>query len=122
MAVIRSASEFRAAMKRREDAVLKAGITGLAEATRHIAEEVRELAPKDTGELADTIQPSPVVVSGDRISAEVVIGAGLDSPHVASVEYGNVNQAANPFIRPGFRRARDGAREIIADHLTDALT
>jgi HK97 gp10 family phage protein len=121
VAVIRTISEFRAAMARVEARVRKAAVAGLVEATRFIADQVRDATPKDTGELADTVEATRVEVEGDRLTAEVVVGEGLDSPHVASEEYGNAHQVARPFIRPAFRQAKPHAREIVARHLRKSL-
>lgn len=119
MSEIRTGPEFRAAMRRRLAAIRRAAREGVEDVTRAMADEARRLCPKGTGELADTVAARPIEARGDVLLGLVEAGGGLDSPHVASVEYGNFHMVARPFLRPAFRRVADTARATIARRIAD---
>ena len=59
-----------------------------------VARQARSAAPRDSGELADSIVVQPV----GRRSAAV----GPTAPHGHLVEMGTVSMAAQPFMRPAW--------------------
>jgi HK97 gp10 family phage protein len=81
-----------------EDAVLKASRPLMRRVTRAIASDMLRLVPRDTGELANSIEEEEA--GDDRYRVTV----GTD--HWAHVEYGTRHQTAQPFIRPAFLKKR----------------
>lgn len=59
-----------------------------------VIDDMKKLAPVDTGELRDSIEPG----GKNRIN----IGA----KHAAHVEFGTEHMAAQPFVRPALYRRR----------------
>ena len=101
------ASKLSGVFKRIESAAMG----GVGTSVEVIAGEIVPLAPRDTGDTAAAVDTTDPVRVGDVISATVVIA----TPGVGSIEYGDRNQAAQPFARPGFDASKDNAvRSIVA--------
>lgn len=58
--------------------------------------------------------------AGSKSFAETYVGAG-PLPQAHLVEFGTVNMAAQPFLRPAFDREKAGAARAIRDELADAI-
>lgn len=89
----------------------------LAEGAEAIAQSARERVAAQTdgtGELEDSIR---VVTSSDGLSARVEATA----PHAAHVEYGTVDQSAQPFLTPAVEENRDAIVDGVRDAVRDAV-
>lgn len=84
----------------------------LAEHAEQVAEDARNLAPVDTGELRDSIG----VVKTDDLRYEVVAIA----PYAADVELGTSKQAAEPFLFPAMEANRADLQVKLAKALKNA--
>jgi HK97 gp10 family phage protein len=114
-----------AAMKRAKEAARAAVMPELEQAGRDIAVTMRVLAPRDTGDLEDSIEvtypgqstPPYSQPGGSRTAGEteVLITAGnadVRYPHL--VEYGTSDTEAQPFFWPAWRLHRKKVRDRIA--------
>jgi HK97 gp10 family phage protein len=62
---------------------------------KQAVEDMRELAPVDTGELRNSIGYTNLS-NGDKILFEIM----ADAPYAAYVEYGTSRRSAHPFMGP----------------------
>lgn len=91
----------------------------LRENLKPIAEDMRANAPRDSGELANSVRVSKRLSKAQRAKleriapVEMYVGPGPLSQAVQE-EFGNVHQAPHPFIRPAFDRGADDAMRGIA--------
>lgn len=106
--------ETLAAMERVKQAAKEAAMKQLVRGAHEVAAVQKQLAPKDTGDLADSIavtepgqltppysQPGGSTVAGEN---QVIVTAGNSDvryPHL--VEHGTSETEAQPFFFPGYR-------------------
>lgn len=72
---------------------------GLVDATDILEKKAKSNAPKDTGELANSIDSAPIGDLKRRV--------GTDVEYAPHVEFGTFKQAARPFLRPAVKQSRD---------------
>ena len=65
----------------------------LKECADRIADKAQQLAPKDTGILAESI-------ASESKSLTAVVTT--DTPYAASIEFGTEHDSGKPFLRPAF--------------------
>lgn len=70
-----------------------------------VADRAKQLAPKRTGAMADSIKATSPIQHSGNVEAEVVCG----EHYGWWVEFGTVNMAAQPFMRPA---SDEVAREL----------
>lgn len=87
----------------RVNASARAGVILVADA---IAKDMKANAPRDTGEMADSIDSQSVLAG---FESEVVIGVD----YWMYPNYGTRYQAAQPFVEPAIDRHRDDLPEHI---------
>lgn len=116
--------------------VAEAAATGVGRGAVVIQEEAQATVAVRTGDLRDSIQAQPPVVSGSVVSAEVT--AGTD--HAFFVEYGTGRRgaasagagdvsynedwpgmAAQPYMRPALDTRRQDVFDAIAEEVAGAL-
>lgn len=89
----------------------------LGEALQTLAEEIVEdakaVVPVKTGFLRDSISAQP---TGDL---QIEVEAGAD--YSGHVEYGTVNQPAQPFLTPAVEKARGRLPDLVAEALNKAF-
>jgi HK97 gp10 family phage protein len=71
---------------------------------------VEETAPRDTGFLADNINISIHVGSGDSDSTgdiEVIVSPTKDAFYALFQEFGTRNQPARPFVQPAYEEKKE---------------
>lgn len=101
---------------------------GVAESANELQESIRDelqsgTSPSNPGEpptdrsgaLAESIQ----VMTGDG-GLKATVGSNLE--YATYLEYGTVNMAARPFMRPAFERTRTRISEIMARTMRSALS
>lgn len=96
-----------------ESVIRTAAGKALAEGAEQIAEAARDRVAAQTdgtGDLEDSIR---VVTSPDGLSARIEATA----PHAAHVEFGTVEQPAQPFLTP----AVEENRQAVVDGVRDAV-
>ena len=88
-------------------------IQALDDALDAVADEARDLVPKDTGELHDSIQQERVTSLVGHVRA--------DAPHAPFIEFGtsNPNRVATPFMFPAAERERGRFVKRIKDMMKD---
>ena len=72
---------------------------GLVDAADVLERKAKSNAPKDSGELANSIDSAPMGDLKRRV--------GSDVEHAPYVEFGTINQAAQPFLRPAIKQSKD---------------
>ena len=81
-----------------------AGVDGaraaVAEETKDVADDMRKHAPRDTGELAESIQTE---IGGDGLTGT----AAATARHATFVEYGTSDTPEQPFAMPAAMRSRN---------------
>ncbi len=96
-----------------------------------IRKKARELAPKDTGEMAKDIQIKRERTEGDHIASHSVFvrsgrksrlsgkkrNVDKDSWYWFQQEFGNVKMPAQPFMRPAFESEKENAVDEIGAEL-----
>jgi len=96
-----------------------------------IRNKARELAPKDTGEMAKDIQIKRERTEGDHIASHSVFvrsgrksrlsgkkrNVDKDSWYWFQQEFGNVKMPAQPFMRPAFESEKENAVDEIGAEL-----
>ena len=100
--------------KANSKSVLRRAITKAAEPTRAMAERD---APRDTGDLAESIQVTTRLARSQRPNrggaVRVFIGAESRNTFYAHlVEFGTRHSRAQPFLRPAWERTR---REVLTE-------
>lgn len=98
-----------------------------------VADEARRLVPVLTGNLRDSIVVSERQLGGafsmDRrvrgVSHSVYVGPRTGGPHDGfyghMVEFGTVNAAAHPFMRPAFDNTRGEVLKLISEQFWDSI-
>lgn len=81
--------------------------------TAAIADDMRDLVPRDTDELHDSIETIT-----DDLSGVVRVGAG----HAAHVEFGTSVAPAQPYATPASENSRQRFPDRIADAAGEELT
>ncbi|WP_267348134.1 HK97-gp10 family putative phage morphogenesis protein [Sphingomonas sp. GM_Shp_2] len=110
---------------RRLDAMSKALqrktiIPVLIKNTRPIADDMRDKAPRRSGQLANSVavstrlSPHQATVNEPIAQFEVYVGPG-PLPQAIQEEFGNDHQPAEPFIRPAYDAGVDRALRGIAE-------
>ena len=99
----------------------------LKKAAQPIADTAERLAPRDRGNLAESIKVGArlsrrqsslhrKMFRDDRAAVEMFVGAGpLSSAH--NQEFGNENMPPQPFMRPALQTNVDGFFNTIADEM-----
>lgn len=124
--------ETLAAMQRAKSAARAALMPELEQAGRDLRVTMRVLAPRDTGDLEDSIHvtypgettPPYSQPGGTRTAkeTEVIITAGDAAVRYAHlVEYGTADTDAQPFFWPAWRLSRKKIRDRIARRFRKAL-
>jgi HK97 gp10 family phage protein len=80
----------------------------IAEEVAAIANDMRQNAPQDTGELIDSISSDADGLSGV---------ARVEAPYAGYVEFGTMNDPAQPFAMPAAERARYRFPNRVADFI-----
>ena len=92
--------------------------TAMPQAMSHagetVAETARELAPRRTGALRDSI-----VVARDPVTGQATVEAR--APYAAYVEFGTVRRPARPFLGPALAASRSAIIKELARALRRAL-
>lgn len=84
-----------------------------------IADDARSLAPVRSGDLRDSIE---VEIDPGGTSGRVVAGRdGWPQDYAISEEYGSVDQAAQPFLRPAVDHNRDRVPQILTAEIAASL-
>lgn len=91
-----------------------------------IAEDMRAMAPRSTGELAKSIRVSKRLSATQRSKLERVAPIEMYAgpgplPQAVQEEFGNDHQPPHPFIRPAFDRGVKAAVDGIASQGVDAI-
>jgi HK97 gp10 family phage protein len=86
-----------------------------------LAKEVKEEAPEDTGKLKASVKLKAGKRKKDVISILVDVSGGHETAFVASVEYGNLENKARPFIRPSFEKKKDEVRDLVLDRMKHGI-
>ena len=114
-----------AAMERVKQAAKEAAMQRLIKGAGDVAAAQRQLAPEDTGALADSItvtlpgQSTPPYSQpgGNRVASEnqVIVTAGNAEVRYAHlVEHGTSKTEAQPFFFPAYRLYRDRVKRSVA--------
>lgn len=111
--------ECQRAIDRIVRAVDAATPIGVEEAAELIRAEAAELAPKRTGNLAAGIHSE--VEAESRGVAERAIGPAADIDYAEDQEFGDENNAANPFMRPAVDAKGDQAMQRVVDRWGGAI-
>lgn len=117
--------ETLAAMDRVKQAAKEAAMERLIKGAEEVAELQRQLAPKDEGDLADSIavtlpgqstpphsQPGGSRVAGENEVLVTAGNSGVRYPH--HVEHGTVKMEARPFFFTGYRLLADKVKRQTA--------
>lgn len=96
----------------------------LRDGAKTLAAEVKGRAPVESGLLRKSVKVRAAKRKKDRITLRVVVSGGHPTPMVGSVELGDRDEAARPFIRPAFDargdQVRDTALNAIARGIEEA--
>jgi len=86
--------------------------------TRVVVDDMRQTAPRDSGELIESMRPR---ISGDGLTGEAVATAR----HATFVEHGTEDTPAQPFAAPAAERSRkrfpNRVRDEVGVELRDLL-
>jgi HK97 gp10 family phage protein len=118
---IEGADDINAALKMVENRA--AGLTLLEAATaggKVVAEEASRRAPKDSGDLAKSID-ARAIKTAQVGRAQIDIGPTRDAWYGRLVELGTVKMRAKPFLRPAFDAKAEEATNEVAAQLRKAL-
>ena len=91
----------------------------LKKAGERVKDAIQEETPVRTGELKRSI-----AVSGVRTKEgvkHVEVSPGKDGWYGVFVEFGTVNQSANPFMSRGYEKSKEDAMAIIAEEIKKGL-
>lgn len=100
----------------------------LIKAAQPIETDAAANAPKLTGRLERNVTTSGRLTKRQASMARklgksaVEVHVGVTDPAGVQDEFGNVNQEAQPFLRPAWDANKDGALRTIADELGAAVT
>lgn len=95
----------------------------LKKAAAPIAADAEARAPRDTGKLAQDVTVASRLTRRQATQArklgksEIEIHIGVKRSSGLMNEYGTVNMAAQPFMRPAWDAGKDGALRAIGDDL-----
>jgi HK97 gp10 family phage protein len=118
--VLEGADDLDKALKKLGDRTTGLLLKQAAEkAAQIVADEAKELAPKDTGDLAESIQAEVHKVQNGR--AQFNIGFGRKEFYGTFHELGNEKLPASPFLRPALEAKQEEAAEAVEELLRDAL-
>jgi HK97 gp10 family phage protein len=84
-----------------------------------IAEEAQRNAPRDSGELAESIDVAAGQIQQGR--AVMNIGVGKNEWYGIFSEFGTIHMPAKPFLRPALDTKAEEATEAVAQVLCEAL-
>lgn len=90
--------------------------TGLRKAIKLVADRVRTLVPRDTGQLRKSIKVRAGKRKRNRISITAQTGEGFfkgKTYYGGFQEYGTEKMQAEPFLRPAFDQRERPAAEIL---------
>lgn len=96
---IKGLDELARKLKALPEVVDRAGARAVKAETDETANDMRRTAPRDTGELQESIR--------SEYSAKTMTGrAAATARHAEFVEHGTSDTAAQPFVEPAAERAR----------------
>lgn len=98
-------------------ALIEAATAG-AKLVRDVASD---LAPRDTGELAEEMTTRVSGSQSDVHEASVDVGPSKNAFYGMFQEFGTVKQAAQPFLEPAFEQTKEQASQIVKDRLLQAI-
>jgi HK97 gp10 family phage protein len=88
----------------------------LRDGAKVVAAAVKRGAPKDTGLLIKSVKVRAGKRKKDNIRMRVVVTGGHGRNMVAPTEYGDKDQAPNPFMRTAFSETKD---PVLSDMIGD---
>lgn len=122
MSQMRGIEQFRKRLEAMDKKIRNKTIKDALKAgAKVMAKAVRERARVKTGALKKSVKPKVGKRKKDTLSYRVVITGGHPSPMVAAEEYGTVNEAPHPFIRPGFEASKDDVFRLMIDQIRTAI-
>lgn len=98
----------------------------ISEELEPMAEQMRALAARGTGQMADSVtvgtELSPAQAASNEPIAEIEVYAGPGPlPQAIQEEFGNYHQAPRPFIRPSFDAHVNSAMRNVAERGIDTV-
>lgn len=97
------------------------GRKALAAGGEVLARRMRDLAPRDTGNLIENIDEGGQLTrrqkSMHRKFADIERYVGASDPAAVQTEFGNENQPPQPWARPAWDQTQDRVLKTIADTL-----
>lgn len=98
----------------------------ISEELEPMADQMRALAARGTGEMADSVtvgtELSPAQAASNEPIAEIEVYAGPGPlPQAIQEEFGNYRQGPRPFIRPAFDAHVNGAMRNVGERGVDAI-
>lgn len=98
----------------------------ISEELEPMADQMRALAARGSGEMADSVtvgtELSPAQAASNEPIADVEVYAGPGPlPQAIQEEFGNYRQGPRPFIRPAFDAQVNGAMRNVGERGVDAI-
>ena len=98
----------------------------ISEELEPMAEQMRALAARGTGQMADSVtvgtELSPAQAASNEPIADIEVYAGPGPlPQVIQEEFGNYHRGPRPFIRPSFDAHVNGAMRNVGERGIDAV-
>lgn len=98
----------------------------ITEELEPMADQMRALAARGTGEMADSVtvgtELSPAQAASNEPIAEIEVYAGPGPlPQAIQEEFGNYRQGPRPFIRPAFDAHANRAMRNVGERGIDAI-
>lgn len=109
---VRGMGELRRSLADMQAAIRAGAAKAVAAETEAVADDMRRGAPRDSGELVDSIQAEHDGLSGT---------AAATARHAAHVEHGTSDTPAQPFAQPAAEQARRRFPRRLADAIGDEL-
>jgi HK97 gp10 family phage protein len=89
-------------------------------AEAELVSQLRKTSETWTGETAASIASSSVKKEGNFFFIELTAG-GKDAPGAFFKEFGNTRQAAEPFLRPAFRKLRQSKLKAMLKQVAESF-
>jgi HK97 gp10 family phage protein len=115
---IRGMDEVLARLRALDPQMQAAARDGLEAGADLMEAKIRKAAPVKSGALKASIRRGSVTGAGSRLRVEVK----TDVRYASFVELGTSKMSARPFMRPGFKAAKNPALGAIKAELEDAMT
>lgn len=98
----------------------------ISEELEPMADQMRALAPRESGEMAESVtvstELSPAQAASNEPIADIEVYAGPGPlPQAIQEEFGNYRQGPRPFIRPSFDAHVNGAMRNVGERGVDAI-